>query len=537
MSEGRGIVLVGLSGSGKTALGACLAERLQRPFIDLDGLVLDTTGLSAAEHIERHGEVSFRRVESAVVEQACRTPDAVIATGGGAVIEPLDRWRLWDHGLTVWLDAPDERLAERIGGSVETRPLLAGDPVGRLAAQREARSAFYRAADVRLDADQPLGALVDAVVRPLSAARPSIGRRLFDAEPPRQHPFGPERARVVLGRDLDAAQLQEALGPLTSRGRPSLIADRFAAALQPQLVGSLPHQRRLEVTAGESSKRLGRLEEILEWLSGEGAERDDAILAFGGGTLGDLAGFASAVYLRGVPLVQVPTTWLAQADAAIGGKVAVDLGRAKNAVGATWPAWAVIADIAALRTLGEAHLRDGFAESVKAGLINDPALWDLAESSGRRALSDERIRYALLERAVRVKLDVVARDPYEIGERRVLNLGHTLGHALEIESGYRLAHGSAVALGMRAVAAVATSRGADPALPQRLDALLHATGFDLRRSFDAAAVRAALTTDKKRSGGRQRWILPMAIGQVIQVDDVTDAELDLALATIAPSAA
>jgi len=532
MSDGRGVVLVGLSGSGKSTVGARLAERLQRPLIDLDARVRETTGLTAAGHIERHGEDAFRVVEAELVQQACATPGAVIATGGGAVIDPLNRWRLWDHGVAVWLDAPDDRLAARIAGSAEARPLLAGDPTARLGSQRIERAAFYRAADLHLDAGQPLEALVEGVIRPLSTARPTRGRRLFDADTPRQHPYGPERARIVLGRDLDARGLEDALGPLAWSGRPSLIADRTAAAHQPELVRSLPHHRRLDMAGGEPSKRLSRLEEIVEWLSAERAERGDALVAFGGGTLGDLAGFAAAVYLRGVPLVQVPTTWLAQADASLGGKVGVDLRGAKNAVGATWPPWVVIADVAALRTLREAQLRDGFAESIKAALIGDPALWDLAEAAGRLALADEPIRYAMLERAVRVKLGIVSRDPYETGERRLLNLGHTLGHALEVESGYRLAHGSAVALGMRAVAAIAAARGGDATLPERLDMLLQAAGFALRRAFDRSAVKAALATDKKRVNGRQRWILPMAIGRVLEVDDVSEAELDRALQTI-----
>ena len=174
------------------------------------------------------------------------------------------------------------------------------------------------------------------------------------------------------------------------------------------------------------------------------------------------------------------------------------------------------------------------AESVKAALIGDPALWRLIEDRGRAALrNDEAARYAILERSARLKLDVCDRDPYEAGERRTLNLGHTIGHALEVESRYRLPHGAAVALGMRAVAAIAARRGADPDMASRLDALLEDLGFRLTHPFDTAAVRTAMTTDKKRRAGRQRWILPMAIGRVEEADDVTDAELRRALRTIA----
>jgi 3-dehydroquinate synthetase len=173
------------------------------------------------------------------------------------------------------------------------------------------------------------------------------------------------------------------------------------------------------------------------------------------------------------------------------------------------------------------------AESLKAGLIGDAALWRLVEDRGPAALAgDEEARFAIIERSVRLKLGIVERDPFEAGERRTLNLGHTIGHALEVESGYRLPHGKAVVLGIRAVAAIASGRGADAELPARIDAVVDALGYPSQRGFDPSLVRAALRHDKKRRQGRQRWILPMSVGRVEEVDDVTDAELDAALALI-----
>src|SRR5919109_618115 len=180
-----------------------------------------------------------------------------------------------------------------------------------------------------------------------------------------------------------------------------------------------------------------------------------------------------------------------------------------------------------------ARRRDGMTESLKAALIGDPTLWHLIEEHGRAALrGDERTRYAIVERTARVKLAVCERDPFEVDERRTLNLGHTIGHALEAESRYRLPHGPAVAIGLRAAMAIAAGRGADPDLPARLDAVLLKLGFSLRRAFDSSAVRAALLHDKKRPRGRQRWILPMAIGRVVEVDDVTEPELNVVLSAI-----
>jgi 3-dehydroquinate synthetase len=196
---------------------------------------------------------------------------------------------------------------------------------------------------------------------------------------------------------------------------------------------------------------------------------------------------------------------------------------------------AIYSELAALRTLPLASRRDGMAECIKCAMIGDPVLWRLIEEDGAAALRrDEASRYAIIERSARLKLAICARDPFETGERRTLNLGHTIGHALEIESGYDLKHGAAVALGMRAVSAISASRGADPDLAARLDSLLGSLGYRLHRAFDESAVRTAMRSDKKRLAGKQRWILPMAIGQVVDVDDVTDEEISLALRALRP---
>ena len=509
-----GVILVGLSGSGKSTLGRELATRLNRPFVDTDALVRERTGRSPAAIISEDGETAFRVHEAAALAEL--PEGSVVATGGGAVEDPVNRWRLWQHGRVVWLDAPDATLASRVAVT-EDRPLLGGDAVDGLRRLRARRLPFYRAADSRVDTG---GAdAINRIQDVLAGSAPS-GRRLFDGDFGRHHPIGPAMARIVYGVDLPVPEVE---------GTPSVVVDRRVANLAP--AGT----RRLEIVAGERAKRLRTLERILEWLSEVRHERGDPLIAVGGGTTGDIVGLAAALYARGVPWINLPTTWLAQADAALGGKVAVDLAGAKNAVGAFWPPVAVSADVATLRTLNQDQLRDGLAEAAKAAIIGDPALWELLEHRGRAALEgDEEARYAITERAARVKLDIVERDPFEIGERRQLNLGHTLGHALEVESRYRLPHGAAVALGLRAVATIAARRGADPTLPERLDNLLARLRFTLQRDVDASVVSKALETDKKRSAGRQRWLLPMRIGQVEEVDGVSEAELQAALGRIGP---
>jgi shikimate kinase/3-dehydroquinate synthase len=524
MSErGRGLVLAGLSGSGKTTTGRLLAERLGRPFADTDELIAARVGMPAATFLARSGEPVFRAVERDAIRDALAQPDAIVATGGGALIDPLSRWDLWSHGRVAWLDAPDPQLLQRLSGDEVVRPLLASHPAEKLAAQRAERLPFYRAADARIDTHRPPEFVVETLAREVESPLP-VGRRLFDAQEPRNHPIGPATARIVYGHAMGSAPLDEVLEEIG--GTPSLIADR---AVAPPAIA-----RRHLLDGGESVKRSEPLLQLLEWLAAERAERGDPIVGLGGGTVGDLAGLAAALYARGVPSVAIPTTWLAQADAAIGGKVAIDLPLAKNIVGAFWPPWAIIGDTAHLATLPLDRLRDGMAEAIKAAIVGDPALWQLITSRGDGALdgTDAAACYAITERAVRVKLGVVRRDPWEAGERRQLNLGHTLGHALEVESGYSLPHGAAVAIGLRAACVLAAARGGAQVLAPELDDLLERLGFRLRHAFEPDAVRAALGADKKRAAGRQRWLLPMQVGHVIEVDDITDDELDAALRAI-----
>jgi shikimate kinase/3-dehydroquinate synthase len=528
------ITLVGLSGSGKSTVGAALARQLERPFVDLDALIGESAEASPGALIERYGEAHFRELERRALEEACSIEGVVIATGGGAVIDPLNRWLIADAGISIWLDAPDDILLARLAGHKEARPMLAGDPAEALAGLRLGRSPYYRAADLHVDVNRPLNAAVGAVVELVAGARPS--GRLFEAVVPRPHPMGPAEATVVLGRDL-ARDTYAGVLDQVSTGTAVVAADRRAAAALPELMAALPVERLLLFPAGERLKRLRAVERLLEAASAMGAERGDAWVGVGGGTATDLVGATAALYLRGTPFVALPTTWLGMADASVGGKVAVDLSAAKNAAGAFWPPVAIVGDVASLRTLTRSQRRDGMAESLKSGLIGDPALWALVETRGKAALGkDEAARYAAVERAVHLKLDVVERDPFEQGERRNLNLGHTLGHALEIESGYRLPHGQAVILGLRAVASIAAGRGAESDLAERIDSVANDLGYALHREFDPSAVRTALGSDKKRHKGRQRWILPMAVGRVEEADDITEAELERAMGTISMDA-
>ncbi|MEW5721456.1 MAG: 3-dehydroquinate synthase family protein, partial [Chloroflexota bacterium] len=247
------------------------------------------------------------------------------------------------------------------------------------------------------------------------------------------------------------------------------------------------------------------------------------------GVIGDLAGYAAATYLRGVSFVQMPTTLLAMVDASIGGKVAVDHPRGKNLVGAFKHPHAVIADTDALATLAPEDFRSGMAEVVKHGIIEDVGLFERLETESPVGIGDWRLDVrSWIARAMQVKINVVARDPLEQGERGKLNLGHTFGHAFELLSQYELQHGEAVAIGLVCAAQLAERRGLGTAgLAVRIENLLRAIGLPTRvpRGMAVDAILAAMATDKKRVAARLRFVLPRALGDVVIVDDVTREEI------------
>ena len=325
------------------------------------------------------------------------------------------------------------------------------------------------------------------------------------------------------------------LAALGLRGRPWLITDTHVMPLHgTALLAALRtagyDAQSIAVPAGEASKSMEVLGQLYDWLIAGGVERRDVILALGGGVIGDLAGFAAASVLRGIAVVQLPTTLLAMVDAAVGGKTGINHPLGKNLIGAFHQPRLVLADTATLTTLPPRELRAGWAEVIKHGVISDAGLFTeleqlAATTSSSQPTIDARMT-ALIRRAVAVKVGVVSRDEREQGELIILNYGHTIAHAVETLSGYgRILHGEAVAMGMHAEARIALALGlCDEALVERQHALLCAYGLDptLPAELDPAALIAATLRDKKVEARKVRWVLPTAIGSVVVRDDVPE---------------
>ncbi len=320
---------------------------------------------------------------------------------------------------------------------------------------------------------------------------------------------------------------------LTSAPIWALWSERFLASFAEQPIA-------LFLSPGEEHKTLKSVENLLRQMIQAGGDRGSLLIAFGGGIVGDVGGFVAAIFMRGIPYVQVPTTFLAQVDSSVGGKTGVNLPEGKNLVGSFHQPLAVFADIDMLGTLSDRELRSGLMESVKAGIIRDRALVRFMEEHAGEVLGREpKALEKVIAASIRMKAGVVNQDERESGLRMILNFGHTVGHALEQATGYKsLLHGEAIGWGMIAALHLARQRGTISAGQfDRLEKLTHLYGSLPPLKLRAAKVVAATGGDKKNVGGVRRFVLPIGIGDAGVVEDVTQGELEAAVGYMLAQAA
>ena len=530
------VVLVGLPGSGKSAVGRRLASRHGATFVDLDDRIEQEAGARVPAIFAEEGEAGFRARERQAIgglgpADATSELGRVIAPGGGAIVDPRNRWGLYRGRLVLWLDGRPEVLAQRLRRSPNVRPLIAGrDPIGTLRELAESRARFY-AAGRRIAGTAEVATVVDAADAQVAAARADSrlvgGTVLLRAET--------RIGRIVVGEDIAVGSIEDALDALGAT-RAIVVSEPGAwAAAGEAIAGALAasgrHVERLMLPQGEAAKTMATVESAARELARLRVERREPLVAIGGGALGDAVGFLAATYLRGVPIVHVPTTLIGQVDSALGGKTAIDLPEGKNLVGAFHQPAAVVIDIALLATLPERERRAGLTEVVKMAVLGDERLFELLETSGEAIANGDRAAFEqgavaeAVERAAWAKVEVVVADERDAGGRLALNLGHSIGHAVEAAGGYRdLRHGEAVAVGLRAACRIGVALGVTPAeRAARVERLLDRLGLgrDLL-PYSIEAVEDALGTDKKHAGGRLRWVLPTESSSTIR-DDVPDA--------------
>ena len=526
------VVLVGLPGSGKSAVGRRLAHRHGATFVDLDDVIEKTAGMAIPAIFAERGEAAFRAMEREAVADlgpADRGPDVrmVVATGGGAVTDPRNRWALYRGRVPVWLDVRPEVLAQRLRRSPTVRPLMVGrDPMGAIRDLARERDRFYAAA-YRVNGVAELASIVERVDE-------LVARVAHDPDPAillRGRSLGGD---LVIGEGIAAPIIADTLRGLRAR-RAILVSEPGAWSAGGESIATAladdgwPVERIL-LPQGEAAKRMSVVEDAARELAGLRAERGEPLVAIGGGALGDAAGFVAASWLRGVPFLQVPTTLVAQIDSSIGGKTGIDLPEGKNLLGAFHPPAAVVIDISFVRSLPERHRRAALGEAVKMAALGDERLFDLLEREGAAIARGDETAFAegavaeLVERAAWAKVAVVDVDEKEQGAadgRITLNLGHSLGHAVEAAGGFgELLHGEAVAHGLRGAVRIGRELGVTPAARgDRIERLLTTLGLATERlPYPIATVLGALAADKKHADGALRWVLPTGDGSVVRAD-------------------
>jgi shikimate kinase / 3-dehydroquinate synthase len=478
------LVFIGFMGAGKsTALAAARVAGLQTT--ETDSLLVEKAGMPIPEFFEEFGEGAFRALEAEVVSAALEAADGgAIALGGGSVLSERVREAL-DRHVVIWLQVDATRAWQRIARS--DRP-LAGDRKGIDRLLEERLPLYESLADAVVPAGDR-GLLARAMPSLVALAELPAGTRMLWA------PSASGEYPVFVGPGLMGA------GPWPLPGRRFCVTDRAVGPLYADRLE--PLAARVEIDPGEGSKTMAEAERVLRELASAGATREDHVIALGGGVVGDLAGFCAHLYQRGVPVIQVPTTLVAQVDSAYGGKTGVDLPEGKNYAGAYQLPAAVIADTSTLATLPDEELSAGFVELLKTGLLAGGELWERArslEALDPNSLTD------LVFACARYKCDVVAADERDAGQRAVLNLGHTVGHAIEAASRYeRYRHGEAIGLGLLAALRLSDA----PELRDEVEAILdrHSLPTALDPAIEIDATLEALQRDKKRTADGVGFVL------------------------------
>ena len=556
------IVLIGMMGSGKSAIGQRLAARLGLKFVDADAEIVAAARMSIPEIFAKYGEGYFRDGERRVMFRLLNSGPAVLATGGGAFLDPRTRRRIAERGVSIWFDADHETLLKRVRRKAD-RPLLqTADPAATLRRLMDERYPVYAHADIRVvSRDAPQDTMVDETLDALAERLPTLdlGARQTAMEtqtimthfPPRPRPSDAplhhENVRVALGaRSYDIligagllAEAGEKIAAVAPGAACAIVTDANVARLHlPALEDSLKaagvRYSTIVVEPGEGSKSLAVFGRVCEEAIAARIERRDVIVALGGGVVGDLSGFVAASLRRGARFVQIPTTLLAQVDSSVGGKTGINSPQGKNLIGAFHQPSLVLADVDTLATLPPREFRAGYAEVVKYGLIGDRRFFDWLEADGDAVFHGKPEQICAVAVSCESKAAIVARDETEQGDRALLNLGHTFGHAFERLVGYdnaRLVHGEGVAIGLALAARFSQRLGlcaSQDAL--RVERHLSSLRLPTRISdipgadFTADAIMDAMYQDKKVERGALTFILLRGIGAAFVAKSVDPAD-------------
>ena len=514
----RHLFLYGPPGSGKSTIGRLLAERLGLPFTDLDTVIVETAGRPIPQIFAEEGEPGFRAREKQALADMGARPRHVVALGGGALLDPACRALAEENGEVLCLACTLEALCRRIDNAPGSRP-LAGNHAAleKLMASRAAHYAsFPRRLDVTTGTPETLA----------EEAETLFGAWRIDSGDVPSLVFAGSNLIAGLGEEVASLGLGKRAVVVCDANTDPLYGEKVEASLRAAGVETF----RTVIAAGESTKTLTTVQSIWSAFLRAGLARDDFAVAVGGGVTGDLTGFAAATWMRGIRWVNVSTTLLSMVDASTGGKTGCDLPEAKNLVGAFHSPSLVLADVDTLATLPAREVRCGLAEAIKHAFIADPGLLESLSifegrdkrgpsraESGSSGVPPANVLATFVARALAVKVRCVREDPLEKNIRGKLNLGHTVGHAVEIVSNFTIQHGEAVAIGTVEEARLAVRLGLAPAdWPERVAAPFARVGLptSLPEGCTFASLVPIMERDKKKKGGVVRFALPCAPGDV-----------------------
>ncbi len=494
------IFLYGPSGAGKSTIGKTLANALNLSFVDSDQVLETNAGMTIPAIVEAQGMPKVRDFETDALKQIVEGAGSVVALGGGALLREENRALIEKNGKVVLLTANLSTLIERLRNDPNERPLLAGDLESKLAVYLKGRVEHYGSFPLKINVDEKSADQISQEIQT------KLGRHHLSA-------MGEYDAIVGQVSDLTNFPMQN----------PIIVTDENVAKFHLEKMKALLQAKAIIIPAGEEHKNLGPISLLWKAFLENGLDRKSTVIALGGGVLNDMAGFAASTYMRGINWMGVPTTLLSMVDASLGGKTGFDLPEGKNLIGAFYPPKLVLADPQLLGTLPEAELISGMAEVVKHGIISDPELFDLC----LRGLDWVKGNLEeVVKRAMAVKIKVIEEDPYEKGIRAALNLGHTVGHAVELVSKFKLRHGEAIAIGTVAEAKYSARVGlAGDGLVEAVTESFRALGLPIQipEAMPREEIIRAMRVDKKKNAKAIRFALPVEIGKV-ELVDVTDLE-------------
>ncbi len=508
------IFLYGLPGSGKTTIGRRLAQQLGLPFYDLDQEIELRASRSVSEIFSQLGEPGFRRMETTELQRFLAKDEFVLALGGGALLSDVNREAALRAGQVVCLSAGLDTLIQRTSMEAGSRPLLKDDLREQLGGLLLARSDHYAAFPLQVETDH---------LSPADAAweiMRKTGRFRLNAMGASTDIFAESGILSRCGDLLSQAGLRGPVLVVSDDHVTPLYAGHVVRSLQNAGLAASSYT----IPSGESSKNLSVLTQLWEAMLSARLDRKSALLALGGGVVTDLAGFAAATFLRGIQWVAAPTSLLGMVDAGLGGKTGIDLPQGKNLVGAFYPPRLALVDPDVLQTLPEAEWRNGLAEVVKAAVIASPGLFERLCATPFSSIDWEpEIRAAMA-----IKLRVVEEDPLESDKRVILNLGHTIGHAVERASQYRIRHGEAVAIGLTLEASIGEALGVTQSgTAGKIASALSNLGLpvEVPQELKQSELRQAFAVDKKRRSGNILLPLPVAIGAVRYDIEIEEEQL------------